>query len=138
MTFVTRTSTKQKSRPPMRGVMALASLLLLLTAFSLPAYGQGTPPANPPASTEITDKELEAFASASLSVQVLNEKWQPRIAGATSAEENQRLREAAMDEMVNAVEDAGLSAVKYNMIAEAMRTDPEIAATVEKYRRQAQ
>lgn len=138
MTFVTRTSTKQMSRPPMRGVMTLASLLLLLTAFSLPAYGQGTPPANPRASTEITEEKLKAFASASLSVRALNEKWQPRIAGATNDEAIQRLREEAMDEMVNAVEDEGLSAIEYNEIAEAARTDPEIAETVEKYRREAQ
>lgn len=83
---------------------------------------------------EFTDDELKSFAAASLQVEQIGSKWNPRISDAENKADEEVLREQAMDEMVTAVQQKGLSVDRYNRIALAVQSDPEIARTVQTYR----
>ena len=123
------------SRPAAIFTMALALVALLL---ALPAVAQQTSPTQPPAAADLTKEKLQLFAKASLKVEQLNEKWAPRISGAESVEQNRQLRQKAMAEMVQVVQNEGLDVADYNQIHQAVQSDPKIAKRVDRYRRETQ
>lgn len=75
----------------------------------------------------VSDKELGQFVTAMASVQNVQEEYMGQIQSTSDGEKAQELRQEAQDKMISAVEDSGLSVSQYNMIAERMRTDPELA-----------
>src|SRR5690606_39001783 len=97
------------------------------TAASQPGAGNA-------AVKEFTEDELKSFAEASLQVEEIGSKWNPKISEAEDKADEEVLREQAMDEMVTAVQQKGLSVDRYNRIALAVQSDPEIARTVQTYR----
>lgn len=80
---------------------------------------------------EVTDEKLGQFMVAMASVQDVQEEYAGQIQSTSDGEKAQELRQEAQNKMISAVEDSGLSVPQYNMIAERMRTDPELAERAE-------
>lgn len=80
------------------------------------------------------DTQLQSFAAATLEVERLNQEWAGRIADAENSEEQQALRNQALEQMASAVREEGLSVSEYNAIVEVVQADPEVAETVDEYR----
>lgn len=76
---------------------------------------------------EVSDTQLDQFMVAMSSVQEVQEEYAGQIQSTSDGEKAQELRQEAQNKMISAVEDSGLTVPQYNMIAERMRTDPELA-----------
>lgn len=106
--------------------------LALGTAGSAVAQQQGEQGAGgyaPPQQQtgEVSDKELEQFMLAMQSVQDVQAEYAGEIQSTSDGEKAQELRQEAQNKMISAVENSGLTVPQYNMIAERMRADPELA-----------
>lgn len=125
---------------PMLRYMLLATALalpVLATPVLADTMAQAAPQAAPPdgmKTATFTQDELKSFAAASVRVEQINNKWKPKITDAQGKPEQEKLRKQAMGEMVEAVQGKGLTVQRYNLIVLAMRTNPDIARTVESLR----
>jgi hypothetical protein len=116
----------------------LAGALTLGLALPLPAQDSKPQPQQPPTQQlEISQNQLEAFASAVLQVREIRSRWQSRMQGAESAEKAKEVQEQAAAELVSAVEGKGLTVETYNAIATAARDNPELAGRIAKLMEQA-
>lgn len=80
---------------------------------------------------DVSDDQVESFAEAQARVAEIGEKWTPRMQEAESSEDVQKAREQAQQEMVIAVENAGLSVQEYNQIARAAQADEELREKIQ-------
>ncbi|WP_052368122.1 DUF4168 domain-containing protein [Algiphilus aromaticivorans] len=80
---------------------------------------------------DVSDEQVESFAEAQSRVAEIGEKWTPRMQEAESSEDVQKAREQAQQEMVIAVENAGLSVQEYNQIARAAQADEELREKIQ-------
>jgi len=111
----------------------LAGALTLGLAVSMQAQDATPPQQQPPTQQlELSQSQLESFASAVLQVREIRSKWQSRMQGAESAEKAQEFQSQAAAEMVSAVEEKGLTVETYNAIATAARDNPELAVRIAK------
>jgi hypothetical protein len=114
----------------------IVSLLLgLVGLVCTPAvFAQATlkPPAGQTASS-YSDAELKSFAVAVVEVQRINDTYVQKLESAASPEEQQQLRKAASQEMVQAVEKEGMSVDKYKEIMSQAETDPAVAQRVKEH-----
>ncbi|MCH8544026.1 MAG: DUF4168 domain-containing protein [Alcanivorax sp.] len=93
------------------------------------AQGQGFAP--DAAATEVSEEELEKFASAHKQVEEIREKF---VEEAQSADDPEKVAEVQMNmqqEMVQAVQDEGLDVGTYNRIAQMLPYDDELRQRVE-------
>ncbi|MBA3979352.1 MAG: hypothetical protein C0462_01995 [Alcanivorax sp.] len=91
--------------------------------------GQGFAP--DAAATEVSDDELEKFASAHKQVEEIREKY---VSEAQAADDPEKVAEVQMNmqqEMVQAVQDEGLDVGTYNRIAQMLPYDDELRQRVE-------
>lgn len=133
----TFTKTTHTTAPAPRRTLPAALLALALgTAGSAVAQpqqggqgqsGGGYAPPQQQQGGEVSDKKLGQFMVAMASVQDVQEEYAGQIQSTSDGEKAQELRQEAQSKMISAVEDSGLSVPQYNMIAERMRTDPELA-----------
>lgn len=86
------------------------------------------------ANQPITEEQLEQFADALDEIERINDEFVAQLEQAESQEQAQELQIAAQSEMVEAVEDSGLTVEEYNAIAYRMQNDPEIQARIEDIR----
>ncbi len=126
----------------MKQWLASLSVVALAAAFAPAAVAQqATPQPNmeaPAAAVEQpTDEELRTFASAALEVREIGAEWQPKITEAGSEEQAAEIQTQARDEMVEAVEQKGLSVERYNEITQQVRSNPELAEKVTAYMQEA-
>src|SRR3546814_9108749 len=101
--------------PTLRPMLLAAGLAAV--AFALPVAAEtaqrtptaaSQPGAGGAAVREFTEEELKSFAEASLQVEEIGSKWNPKISEADDKADEAGLREQAMDEMVSAVPEKGL------------------------------
>lgn len=78
------------------------------------------------ASADISDAQLQSFASAQSSVVAIQEEWQSRVDSGEVDPNDPQAVEDIRTQMAMAVEQAGLSVEQYNMIFETLQTDPEL------------
>lgn len=88
-------------------------------------------------SAQYSDAELKTFAVVALNVQKINETYLWKLEGAESADEKQKVRQAASNEMVQAVQSQGMTVEKFNEIAVQARQRPEIAERIQQHIRDA-
>lgn len=101
-----------------RGALAGLGLLAATTAAPL-AWAQDA---------SFDDATIEAFVTAQLEIQEIRAAYVPRLEGAASDEERQRLTEEATGEMVTAVDETpGITVEEYNAVVEAAGSNPELA-----------
>lgn len=110
-------------------------LLAGLAALALPLAP--TAAAQQVVQAEYSQDELRAFAHASLALERLNERWMPEISDAATVEEADALKRRAQDEMMEAVKAQGISITQYNEIYDSAQANPQIAETIDNFRRDA-
>jgi hypothetical protein len=120
-----------------RGVLpTFAAMTAALTVWAVPA-AQGQQQPRPPQSqtqqSAVSDKEIQAFASAASEVRQLNQKWVPQVQAAAQQgpDAEQKVRQQAMAEMTQAVQKKGLSVDRYSTILDQAQTDPELNRKVQ-------
>lgn len=86
------------------------------------------------ANQPISDEQLEQFADALNEIERINDDFVAQLEQAENQEEAQELQIAAQGEMVEAVENSGLTVEEYNAIAYRMQNDPEIQERIEDMR----
>lgn len=86
------------------------------------------------ANQPISEEQLEQFADALNDIERINDEFVTELEQAESQEQAQELQIAAQSEMVEAVEDSGLTVEEYNAIAYRMQNDPEIQERIEELR----
>lgn len=80
---------------------------------------------------DLSDEKLKSFAVAFLEVSRINQTYQPQLQAADSPEDEQRLRQQAGADMIQAVDSSqGISVEEYNMIIQAAQVDPELAQRI--------
>jgi hypothetical protein len=83
--------------------------------------------------SQYSDQELRSFAAAAVAVQQVKDTYGPMLAAATTSQEEQRVIRMAGAEMVQAVQDQGLSVERFQQILDSAQADP---ALVERINRQ--
>jgi hypothetical protein len=94
-------------------------LALLLVFVSSSALAQGK-------STQISDKELAAFAKAYAEVQRIRSQYEPSLQKSKDAKESERLQQEANAKLKKTLDKQGLSVDRYNRIYAAVNSSEEL------------
>lgn len=121
--------------------LPLALALAALFGLSGAAVAQGQPPegqpsygAEPPAGqqgAQIDPQTLDSFVDAFVAVQQIREGFAARLQDVDSEAEAQAMQQEAQEEMISAVEEAGLNVEQYNQVAMALQSDPAMMQRVQ-------
>jgi hypothetical protein len=113
---------------------ALAAALGLLTTLSAaPALGQAEPPQYEPpqqSKEQISEAKIDQFVTALNEVHTIRNDVATELESTQDAEQAQKVQQRAQQDMIEAVQDAGLSVEEYNQIASRMSSDPELQARI--------
>lgn len=82
----------------------------------------------------VSEHKLENYVAAQQEVRDINRQYSERLQNIQDREKAVNLQNQARQEMIEAIESAGLSVGEYNDITQAMRTDPEFNERVQKLR----
>ncbi|WBQ08985.1 DUF4168 domain-containing protein [Hyphomonadaceae bacterium ML37] len=128
---------------------ASALALALGAAYAAPAAlaqqappppQQGMPAQQQPQIEPVTDEEIWNFVRAVDQVSGIVEELRPQLEAANGQEEAQLIQQDAQAQMIEAVEDEGLTPERYNEINMAAQSDPELGERIseiaEEYREQ--
>lgn len=80
---------------------------------------------------DLSEEDIDTFVGAFVAVQEVREDFANRLQEAEDETEAQSMQQEAQDEMVSAVEDAGMSVEEYNEVAMALQNDPELMQEVQ-------
>ncbi|MCC5856176.1 MAG: DUF4168 domain-containing protein [Idiomarina sp.] len=126
----------------LKRTFALSALAAAM--FSMPALAQQQGEAEAQAAAQaqmeqmqnavITEDQLEKFVDALEDIERINDDFVEQLENIETQEQAQELQIAAQREMVEAVEDAGLTVEEYNTVAYRLQSDPEIREAVEQIR----
>lgn len=103
-------------------------------AFAAPQQGNAAaqaPMQQQAPEIDVSDEQLEQFVDAMTSVQEISGKYTEQFQSAETAEDAQAIQQKAQEEMIEAVNDSGLSADEYNTIVQAVQTDEELRARMQ-------
>ncbi|MFP4127354.1 MAG: DUF4168 domain-containing protein [Alphaproteobacteria bacterium] len=115
---------------PSRLTITAGAALLALGVAGLPAAAQDQP--SPAIEAEdITDEQLDQFAEAALAVNEIGREYGPELQSAEDEAEAEEIRAEAQEEMMQAVENEGLSLEEYNAIYAAAENDQEINSAIQ-------
>jgi hypothetical protein len=81
------------------------------------------------ASPSVSEAELAKFAEIQDDVQAVSQKYQAKLEQ-TPADNVEKLKAEMTNELVEVVEDGGLNVDQYNLIAQAVVTDPQLQQRV--------
>jgi len=84
-----------------------------------------------------SDAELKSFALAAINVVRIRNLYLPQLESAQTPEQEQEVRKAATDEMVQAIESEGVTVDQYTEISKQVRESSEIAKRVQEHLRDA-
>ena len=105
-------------------LISAAFLFTPLLAQAEPTYQPGTQA--PPTAPQIDEATVERFVVAFADVRDLQHKFSEKLEAVDNQQDAQALQQEAQQEMVSAVEDAGLSVADYNRVVSAMEQDPQL------------
>lgn len=94
----------------------------------------GADPAGTEAATSVSEEQLEKFADAKDKVLEIQRDYTQKISDAGDQTEAQQLQAEAQQEMIEAVDDAGLDVQTYNQLASRMQTDSSFRQQVDQMR----
>jgi hypothetical protein len=86
--------------------------------------------AQPPQNNEVSEEQLEQFVDALAEISVIRQTAAAELEAAADMEEAERVHREAQEQMIEAVESAGLSVDEYNRIATLMGIDPDLSQRV--------
>ena len=104
------------------------------SAFAQSSGGAGQAPApgeQTPAAAPMTEKTVDVFVDAFVSVQEIREDFAERLQSASDEAEAQATQQEAQEKMIQAVEQSGMSVQEYNDAAMALQNDPELMRKVQ-------
>ncbi|WP_110619743.1 DUF4168 domain-containing protein [Thioalkalivibrio sp. ALE21] len=96
-----------------------------------PPEGGGAPMQQEAPEVDLSDEDIDTFVEAFVGVQEVREDFSQRLQEAEDETEAQQMQQEAQDEMVAAVEDAGMTVEEYNEVAMALQNDPELMQEVQ-------
>jgi hypothetical protein len=115
-----------------------ATAFAFLTAWASTAPAQTVaPPAAQQAPQDFNDTELKSFAVALVQVSRINDNYLPIYHAAKTPEEQQAVEQKASQEMVQAVQGAGMTVDKYQEILSLARSNPEVANRINEHVKEA-
>lgn len=123
--------------------VALPACLALMFGMPLSVQAQGAEGGGQPptqgegAPANIDSETKEKFITAHVEIRDVQQEYSKKLQSVEDKNKAQELQQQAQTEMVEIVEDNGLSVEQYNQIAGAMRNDPELRQEIEQ-RAQAQ
>lgn len=85
------------------------------------------------AATGFSAQKLQSFAGAVTGIQQVARDYAPRLREAETLEQVSELEKQAQTEMLQTVENEGLTVEEYNQIATAAQGDPRLAAEIQGY-----
>jgi hypothetical protein len=121
-------------------VAALALSAGLVAASA--AFAEAAPPAiqlaqeeqpgqpEQPAVVQPDEEQLESFVTATVRIISIQQQAQQQMSASQEPEEQEQVRNQALQMIVAAVEDEGLSVDEYNGIVQQVESDPELGETV--------
>jgi hypothetical protein len=77
-----------------------------------------------------SDDELQEFADASQEIASISQDYTQKLQNASDEGDQQKIRQQANDEMVEAVKDSGMDVEKFNSIGQAVQQDPQLMQRV--------
>ncbi|MDH4572411.1 MULTISPECIES: DUF4168 domain-containing protein [Salinicola] len=77
-----------------------------------------------------SDDQLQQFADASQDIAMISQDYTEQLQNASDEGEQQKIRQQANDEMVQAVQDSGMSVEQFNSIGQAIQQDPQLMQRV--------
>lgn len=80
---------------------------------------------------DFSDEELQDFVSLQDEIGEVREEYVSQIEAADSEDEARQLQQEAQTEMVDVIEEAGMSVEEYNAIAVAYNSDPSVQERVD-------
>lgn len=95
---------------------------------------QYNPAAQQQQGAEVSDADLEKYAKAETKVDSIREDFSEQLQGADDQEQAQQLQQQAQEEMISAVEDAGLDVTTYNQIASQVQMDDSLRERLQQVR----
>lgn len=132
------------------GIVALAGSSALFAENNQPGGGYEPPPPPPKqspskpdynrqapmqqqqqAQNDFSKQELKAFAEAREDVKELVADFQSKAKNAEDPKKIGQMRQQVNEDMVTAVQEAGLQPQKYNQIFKAMQQDPQLANRIQ-------
>ena len=119
-----------------RFLTATAFVFLTAWAAAVPAQTVA-PPAVQQAPQDFNDTELKSFAVALVQVSRINDNYLPIYYAAKTPEEQQAVEQKASQEMVQAVQGAGMTVDKYQEILSLARSNPEVANRINEHVKEA-
>jgi hypothetical protein len=93
---------------------------------------QDEQPAQPeqPAAVQPDEEQLESFVTATVRIISIQQQAQKQMSATAEPEQQKQVRDEALQMIVAAVEDEGLSVDEYNGIVQQVESDPELGETV--------
>jgi hypothetical protein len=112
-------------------ISACAAALGLATALAAaPAlaedYDYDTPPPQEQQAAPVSEEKLEQFVTALNEVHAIRNEAAHELEETTDPQDAQAVQQKAQQQMIEAVEEAGLTIEEYNQIATMMSSDPEL------------
>lgn len=95
--------------------------------------GQGQGSTGQQQATQFSDDQLKSFAAAVQGIQAVANEYAPRLRDASGPDQVAELQQEAESEMLDAVQDEGLTVDEYNAIAVTAQTNPQVAETIRGY-----
>ncbi|KAA0017457.1 DUF4168 domain-containing protein [Salinicola corii] len=77
-----------------------------------------------------SDDQLQQFADASQDIAMISQDYTEQLQNASDEGEQQKIRQQANDEMVQAVQESGMSVEQFNSIGQAIQQDPQLMQRV--------
>jgi hypothetical protein len=131
------------THPYWKTLAAAAGLLMVLSlgprAVADQPAGAAGALADPEAQAEkieVSDEKLQQFLSAAINVQDVQREYVAEIQATEDPAQAETLREEAQDEMVSAVEEAGLTVLEFNLIAQRLQNDAELLQRLDQMQRE--
>ena len=78
-----------------------------------------------------SDAQLQHFADASQQIASISQDYTEQLQNASDEGEQQKIRQQANDEMVQAVKDNEMSVEQFNAIGQAIQQDPQLMQRVQ-------
>lgn len=115
----------------LKGFLAAAAVSFGLTApVAFAQTAQAVPPA--PELIQPTEQQIEQYAGAAQEVALIAAEYQPKLESATTEEQRVQIMQEADQEMVNKVQEHGLTVEDYNGISLAVQQDVRLREVVER------
>ncbi len=108
-----------------RLVAILVGLGLIASPVAFAQEGQPSGPSATIDASDVTDAEIVRFAEANKAVNSIMQESSEAFDQAENADEANAIQSQVQDQLISAVEEAGLSAQRYNMLMQLAQSDPD-------------